>query len=294
MRITSRSPSLANTTLLLNTRRTSTSTPFSPLCDRLALDVDHLVPCLDVDAGLRRDGGEGGGVEHRHQRGGAVSSVLHFSKVDGNQRIAGIHALIGLDLDGKALAVHLHGVDADVHEHFHTVIGFDAGICHEALASKIKNTLNRLHLGKLTYVMIALRQLFYLEPFILDAALENGEHRSFENVLFAVAMNFPYEGGGFCFCPEADGTDDLLDVMVVSNLAKWKVSYLLPMALFGRHTGFPEVHMERCSSLSFQTDRAEPVHLDGESGGHRTEERIGLETERLRLLGDWVKEGMER
>lgn len=90
-------------------------------------------------------------------------------------------------------------------------------------------------------------------------------------------MNFPYEGGGFCFCPEADGTDDLLDVMVVSNLAKWKVSYLLPMALFGRHTGFPEVHMERCSSLSFQTDRAEPVHLDGESGGHRTEERIGLE-----------------
>ena len=144
------------------------------------------------------------------------------------------------------------------------------------------------------YVMIALRQLFYLEPFTLDAALENGEHRSFENVLFAVAMNFSYEGGGFCFCPEADGTDDLLDVMVVSNLAKWKVSYLLPMALFGRHTGFPEVHMERCSSLSFQTDRAEPVHLDGESGGHRTEERIGLETERLRLLGDWVKEGMER
>ena len=82
-----------------------------------------------------------------------------------------------------------------------TGIGFDAGICHEALASKIKNTLNRLHLGKLTYVMIALRQLFYLEPFTLDAALENGEHRSFENVLFAVAMNFPYEGGGFCFCP---------------------------------------------------------------------------------------------
>ena len=173
-------------------------------------------------------------------------------------------------------------------------IGFDAGICHEALASKIKNTLNRLHLGKLTYVMIALRQLFYLEPFTLDAALENGEHRSFENVLFAVAMNFPYEGGGFCFCPEADGTDDLLDVMVVSNLAKWKVSYLLPMALFGRHTGFPEVHMERCSSLSFQTDCAEPVHLDGESGGHRTEERIGLETERLRLLGDWVKEGIKK
>ena len=50
--------------------------------------------------------------------------------------------------------------------------------------------------------------------------------------------------------------------------------------------------MERCSSLSIQTDRAEPVHLDGESGGRRMEETIGLETERLRLLGDWVKEGI--
>lgn len=172
-----------------------------------------------------------------------------------------------------------------------TGIGFDAGICHEALASKIKNTLNRMHLGKLTYVMIALRQLFYLEPFTLDLTLENGESRRFEKVLFAVAMNLPYEGGGFRFCPEADETDDLLDVMVVSNLAKWKVSYLLPMALVGRHTGFSEVHMERCRSLTFTTDRAEPVHLDGESGGHRTEEIVGLETERLRLLGDWRKEG---
>lgn len=172
-----------------------------------------------------------------------------------------------------------------------TGIGFDAGICHEALASKIKNTLNRLHLGKLTYVMIALRQLFYLEPFTLDMKLENGENRHFEKVLFAVAMNLPYEGGGFRFCPEADETDDLLDVMVVSDLAKWKVSYLLPMALVGRHTGFREVYMDRCSSFSLQTDRAEPVHLDGESGGHQRKETVGMEKERLRLLGDWGKEG---
>ena len=56
-------------------------------------------------------------------------------------------------------------------------------------------------------------------------------------------MNFPYEGGGFCFCPEADGTDDLLDVMVVSNLAKWKVSYLLPMALFVGRRPSPQSYL---------------------------------------------------
>ena len=32
----------------------------------------------------------------------------------------------GLDLHIEAFAVHLHRVDADVHEHFHAIIGFDA------------------------------------------------------------------------------------------------------------------------------------------------------------------------
>ena len=34
-------------------------------------------------------------------------------------------------------------------------IGFDAAICHEALTSPLKAFLNRLHLGKLTYLLIA-------------------------------------------------------------------------------------------------------------------------------------------
>lgn len=43
-------------------------------------------------------------------------------------------------------------------------IGFDAGVCHEAAVSRIKHALNRLRLGKLTYVGIALRQLLTLTP----------------------------------------------------------------------------------------------------------------------------------
>ncbi|HOO28131.1 MAG TPA: diacylglycerol kinase family protein, partial [Lachnospiraceae bacterium] len=38
-------------------------------------------------------------------------------------------------------------------------IGYDAAICHEALHSGMKDFLNKLHLGKLTYVGIALKQL---------------------------------------------------------------------------------------------------------------------------------------
>ena len=165
-----------------------------------------------------------------------------------------------------------------------TGIGFDAGICHEALASKIKNTLNRLHLGKLTYVMIALRQLFYLEPFTLDAALENGEHRSFENVLFAVAMNFPYEGGGFCFCPKADDQDGLLDLCVVNNVPRWKFPIIIPFALKGKHGGFKGVDQYRASRIEIRTSTPCWVQTDGEIPGKLDRIELTVEKQKLRFI----------
>ena len=165
-----------------------------------------------------------------------------------------------------------------------TGIGFDAGICHEALASKIKNTLNRLHLGKLTYVMIALRQLFYLEPFTLDAALEDGEHRSFENVLFAVAMNFPYEGGGFCFCPKADDQDGLLDLCVVNNVPRWKFPIIIPFALKGKHGGFKGVDQYRASRIEIRTSTPCWVQTDGEIPGKLDRIELTVEKQKLRFI----------
>lgn len=164
-------------------------------------------------------------------------------------------------------------------------IGYDAAICHEALSSRIKDTLNRFHLGKLTYCMIALRQLYFLKPFTIRLTREDGTVLNCEDAFFAVAMNLPYEGGGFRFCPDALCDDQLLDVCVVSSIKKWQVSYLLPLALLGRHTGFPEVHMEKCKKISWQTDCAQSVHLDGESGGRRCMMTLEVEKEQLRLLG---------
>ncbi|MCI5647931.1 MAG: diacylglycerol/lipid kinase family protein [Fusicatenibacter sp.] len=164
-------------------------------------------------------------------------------------------------------------------------IGYDAAICHEALSSKIKDALNQFHLGKLTYCMIALRQLFALNPFTISLMGEDGNTKTYEKALFAVAMNLPYEGGGFRFCPEADFSDGLLDVMVVSSLDKWRICYLLPVALFGKHTGFPQIHMQKCRRISWKTDSAQCVHLDGESGGRRCQMTLEIEKEQLRLLG---------
>lgn len=163
-------------------------------------------------------------------------------------------------------------------------IGYDAGICHEASYSKIKTVLNRLKLGNLTYICIALRQLAAFSPCTIQVKPENGEKMRFEKSYFAVAMNLPYEGGGCKFTPQAVADDGLLDVMVVSGLPKWKVLLIFPLAIKGYHTHLKEVHMIKCQSIVIHTNKGMPVHLDGESGGYQKKMKVSLERQRLKIL----------
>lgn len=164
-------------------------------------------------------------------------------------------------------------------------IGFDAAICHQALSSRLKDTLNRLRLGKLTYACIALRQLASFETCTLYAAPRNGERQRFEKTYFAAVMNLPYEGGGLKFAPDAVLDDGYLDVMIACGLPKWKVLCVLPFAFFGKHTLFPEVHMIRCSAITLEADPGMAVHMDGESGGYRKKVELRVEPERLKIVG---------
>lgn len=163
-------------------------------------------------------------------------------------------------------------------------IGFDASICHEALHSPMKKMLNVFRMGKITYLVIALRQLFSFRDFQLEFVCEDRQKVCFEHVLFATAMNMKCEGGGVRFCPDADCTDDLLDWIVVEGMPAWKRLLLLPLAVAGKHKGFREVHIRRVRAVFLTADRKLPVHLDGESGGRQSRMSITTETERLQIL----------
>lgn len=74
--------------------------------------------------------------------------------------------------------------------------GFDAAVCQEALDSRMKRLLNRLHLGKLTYAGIALKQIILCKPVPVTIRLSNGKSRTFPKTYFAAGMNCFCEGGG--------------------------------------------------------------------------------------------------
>ena len=165
-----------------------------------------------------------------------------------------------------------------------TGIGFDAGICHQAVISKLKVFLNKIDLGKLTYAGISLDRLIYLKPKGMSIILDGERKIAFDHVFFTVVMNHPYEGGGFKFCPAADPCDGFLDVMVISGISKLKALLLLPTAFMGKHIHFKGVYNYRCRRIEIESEKALPVHTDGEPVFLQKHMSVSLEPEKLRVI----------
>lgn len=163
-------------------------------------------------------------------------------------------------------------------------IGFDAAICHEALHSKIKDILNKLRIGKLTYLGIALKQLASAKKNAAIVTLDDGQQIFVDRLLFVTSMVHRYEGGGFKFCPDADYSDGILDVLVVGNLTKMKVLRVLPTALKGNHVRFDGLNVYRAKKVTVKTHDPMAVHVDGESAGIHSEVVVEQEEKQVRMI----------
>lgn len=165
-----------------------------------------------------------------------------------------------------------------------TGIGFDAAICHQALISKLKVLLNRIHLGKLSYAGISLHELALHTPQQCRLSFANGTEVTFKKLHFAAVMNQPFEGGGFQFCPNAQNDDQLLDLCVIHDVSKVKLLFLMAIGLFGWHTHCKGVHTFRCRQVQIRTAAPMPVHADGESAFLQKELFVTCEKQKLLMI----------
>lgn len=142
-------------------------------------------------------------------------------------------------------------------------VGLDAIVCKKALTSKLKTFLNKLHLGKLTYIILTVQTLFSMTTADFKVKLD-GEERDLTKVIFSAAMNFRAEGGGVPMAPRADAKDGLLSVCMVHTIPKWRTFFCLPFLCAAKHEkikGFDIVNCKKC-----EIEISEPVvlHADGE------------------------------
>lgn len=163
-------------------------------------------------------------------------------------------------------------------------IGFDAAVCEEALTSKFKRVLNKIGLGKLTYLIIALKQLIKAQKITCDFTLDDDRTVHMSKFLFVACMNHQYEGGGFKFCPDANYRDGLLDICAVGNIPKWLVILALPTAFKGNHFRFQGIDRYSASKIHLETSSPLWVHTDGEVSQRSSSITLTCEKEKLRFL----------
>jgi len=171
-----------------------------------------------------------------------------------------------LDSDGQVMSSRRFAVSCG--------IGYDAAICHEAQTSRLKKILNALKLGKLTYGLIAAKQVLCYKTVSADIIIDGAEPKRFNNILFFVNMVHPYEGGGAKLAPNANYADQKLSVCFVHNLKRWQVLFLLPTAFVSKHTFFSGVEVFDCHEIEIIQDDPKVTHTDGEYCGDNKHIRL--------------------
>lgn len=166
-------------------------------------------------------------------------------------------------------------------------VGLDAIVCKKALHSKLKQFLNKIHLGKLTYLLLTVQSLFSMKTGNVSLRYRNKEAiTEFEKVIFAAAMNLKAEGGGVPMAPKADFQDGKLSVCLAWGIPKWRTFFCLPLLVLAKHEkikGFGVFDFDECS---LHMDRPMVLHADGEYCGDVTDVTFTCFPNKLRIINE--------
>ncbi len=145
-------------------------------------------------------------------------------------------------------------------------IGFDAAICHELNYTVWKKKLNRVHMGKLAYIIFGLRQVVRSRPADGEMILDSERKIHLNKAYFVSSHIVKTEGGGFSFGKKADPEDGKLTLCVFENMGKVKLVLALLLALLGGHHDIlAGVHAYECREARIIMEEPMAVHADGES-----------------------------
>ena len=162
-------------------------------------------------------------------------------------------------------------------------IGFDAEICALVEMGKAKKVLNKMHIGKVSYLFAGMQVIFTAKKVPATIRID-GEEKSYEKLLFTVAMNEAYEGGGFKFAPNANGEDNELDLVIADGISQFDFFRIFPYAYKGNHVKFKGVEIYRSKTIEVETSEPFWVHTDGEVIGKSSHVCFNLCKAKLQLL----------
>lgn len=150
-------------------------------------------------------------------------------------------------------------------------VGLDAIVCKKALHSTLKDFLNKIHLGKLTYILLTIQTLFDMKTEDIKGKYDEAGIRNQKKTIFAAAMNFRAEGGGVPMAPSASAQDGKLSVCTAYGIPKWRTFFCLPFLMAAKHERIKGFDVTDCKTCSMHISGPMVLHADGEYCGDVTE-----------------------
>lgn len=163
-------------------------------------------------------------------------------------------------------------------------IGLDAIVCKKALSSKLKRFLNKIHLGKLTYLFLTVSSLFGMDTAEVTAVFDRQKKGRFRKLIFLSAMNFRAEGGGVPMAPEADPADGQLSMCLAHGIPKWLTFLLLPFLVLAKHKGLRGFCLMNFKQCDLHSNKPVILHVDGEYCGEVTDVHYECKAGKLYII----------
>lgn len=163
-------------------------------------------------------------------------------------------------------------------------IGLDALVCKKALKSKIKDLLNKIRLGKLTYLVLTVQSLFTMQTADAELIFDQEEGLQKRGMIFTAAMNFKAEGGGVPMAPAASARDGKLSFCEAAGIPKWRTFLCLPFLVAARHTSIKGFSVTDAKECTIRLNRPMVVHADGEYCGEVAKVHFRCLPGKLRVL----------
>jgi YegS/Rv2252/BmrU family lipid kinase len=134
--------------------------------------------------------------------------------------------------------------------------------------------------GKLSYYWSTLAVFFGWQTGHMRVTVD-GESRE-GRMIDAMVCNGRFLGGGMMMCPEAEPDDGAFDVLLIGDVTKRDLAFVLPKTYKGKHLPHPRLEVLRGSVVTVDSDGPLPIELDGEQPG-TTPVRLEVRPRALRL-----------
>jgi diacylglycerol kinase (ATP) len=134
--------------------------------------------------------------------------------------------------------------------------------------------------GKVSYYWATLAVFFGWQTGEMRVTVD-GESRS-GRMIDAMICNGRYLGGGMMMCPEAEPDDGVFDVLLIGDVTKRDLAFVLPKTYKGKHLPHPRLELLRGSTVTVDAEEPLPIELDGEQPG-TTPVRFEIRPRALRL-----------